>query len=131
MFKKIIKEILIMALLLLAIILIFSYIFYGYAPIDKLVPAKIAYETPEEIKTELNGENQVSLEPINVTFTVEESEIEGYKKTNTYNAGKINPFEEYKEEVNTNENLSNGTSTNNNSQSNVSKGNLFDSGSSK
>ena len=53
MFKTIIKEIIITLLLCIAILLVLSILFYDYNPINKVVPNKIAYSVPENIKNEL------------------------------------------------------------------------------
>ena len=54
MVKSVIKEILIMLLLCIAIVLIFGLLFYDYIPTNKMIPAKEAYVTPNEVKEE-NG----------------------------------------------------------------------------
>ena len=54
MIKTIIKETFIMILLCVAIILILGILFYDYIPSNKVVPIKEAYETPNNVKEEIN-----------------------------------------------------------------------------
>ena len=58
MIKSVIKEIFIMILLGIAIILILGILFYDYIPSNKLVPVKEAYETPNDVKEEINEQIQ-------------------------------------------------------------------------
>ena len=50
--KIIIKEICIILLLCIAVMLVFGIVFYEYIPISKVVPTKISYTIPENIKNE-------------------------------------------------------------------------------
>lgn len=91
--KNIIKEIMITLLLCIAILLVLSILFYDYNPINKVVPNKIAYSAPENIKNELEEENvQNTISVQNVTYTIEGSDLNIYKKSNSYNPSKVNPF---------------------------------------
>ena len=60
MLKSVIKEIFIILLLSIAILLILGILFYEYIPINKVVPEKEAYTTPEEVKNEINEAITVS-----------------------------------------------------------------------
>ena len=53
MTKNIMKEIIIILLLTLAIILVLGVLLYEYVPANKIIPEKVAYTTPEEVKKEL------------------------------------------------------------------------------
>lgn len=93
MIKSIIKELIITILLCVAIILILSILFYDYNPVTKVVPSKIAYSTPENVKNEIDEadvSNIISIE--NKVYTIEGSDLNIYKKSNSYNPGKANPF---------------------------------------
>lgn len=93
MFKTIIKEIIITLLLCIAILLVLSILFYDYNPINKVVPNKIAYSVPENIKNELEKvdvENTFAIE--NKIYTIEGADLNIYKKSNSYNPSKVNPF---------------------------------------
>lgn len=93
MFKTIIKEIIITLLLCIAILLVLSILFYDYNPINKVVPNKIAYSVPENIKNELEKvdvENTFTIE--NKIYTIEGADLNIYKKSNSYNPSKVNPF---------------------------------------
>ena len=54
MFKSIVKEVSIILLLCIAIILILAILFYDYIPSNKVVPNKIAYNTPENVTEEID-----------------------------------------------------------------------------
>lgn len=101
MTKTILKEIIITLLLCIAILLILSIIFYDYNPLNKIVPNKIAYSTPEEIKNEIE-QNEVKdiLEGgVNIVYSIDGSDLNIYKKSNSYVPGKANPFAAISEEV--------------------------------
>lgn len=94
MVKTILKEVIITTLLWILILLILSVLFYDYNPITKVVPNKIAYTAPEEIKEELKEESIVD-DTINIQnkiYKVEGSDLNLYKKGNSYNPSKQNPF---------------------------------------
>lgn len=94
MIKTILKEIIIMILLCVAILFILSVLFYDYNPINKIVPNKIAYSVPENIKNELTEEEEIENKLVveNKVYTIQGSDLNLYKKTNTYNPSKENPF---------------------------------------
>lgn len=93
MIKTVFKEIIIILLLCLAILLVLSVLFYDYNPISKVVPNKIAYTAPKEIKNELEEENTIEEITVeNKVYTIEGSDLNIYKKSNSYNPGKVNPF---------------------------------------
>ena len=82
MIKTILKEIIIMILLCVAIIFILSVLFYDYNPINKIVPNKIAYSVPENIKNELEEEEKVENKLVveNKVYTIQGSDLNLYKK---------------------------------------------------
>ena len=93
MIKTVFKEIIIILLLCLAILLVLSVLFYDYNPISKVVPNKIAYTAPESIKNDLEEENTIEEIAVeNKVYTIEGSDLNIYKKSNSYNPGKANPF---------------------------------------
>lgn len=114
MTKTIIKEVIITLLLCLAILLVLSIIFYDYNPINKVVPSKIAYTTPENVKNELEENIQNSFELQSKVYTVEGSDLNIYKKSNTYNQGKANPFATSAVVDNSTSNVTGNSVTNNN-----------------
>lgn len=94
MVKTVLKEIIITLLLCIAILIILGILFYDYNPLNKIVPNKIAYSTPEEIKNEIE-QNEITdvLEGgINIVYSIEGSDLNIYKKSNSYIPGKANPF---------------------------------------
>lgn len=102
MVKTVLKEVFIELLLIIAILVIVVILFYDYNPINKVMPNKIAYTTPENIKNEIeeeNIENEVNIE--NKVYTIEGSDLNIYKKSKTYNPSKENPFASTVENENT------------------------------
>ena len=94
MVKTVLKEIIIVLILCIAILLILGVLFYDYNPVGKVIPNKIAYTTPEEIKEELEEEEkietQISIQ--NKIYVVDDTDLNIYKKSKTYNPSKENPF---------------------------------------
>ena len=120
MLKSVAKEIFIILLLSLAIVLILGILFYDYIPINKYVPEKEAYVTPENVKSELE-ETITETEKVEVTYEVTDADLNIYKQTGSYSEGKANPFAlgSTTEGNNTNEeNGANGTGNNNNNDDN-------------
>lgn len=95
MVKSILKEVIITLLLCIAILLILSILFYDYNPLNKVVPNKVAYSTPENIQNDIEeaktGTNDTNYE-VEVTYSIDSSDLNIYKKSNSYVAGKSNPF---------------------------------------
>lgn len=94
MIKTILKEGIIILLLCVAILLVLSVLFYDYNPINKVVPNKIeSYTAPNTIKEELEEETiKNSLEIEDRVYTIEGSDLNIYKKGQSYNPSKDNPF---------------------------------------
>jgi len=103
MVKTVLKEIIITLLLCIAILLVLSILFYDYNPLNKIVPNKIAYSTPEEIKNEIeqNEVKDVLEGGVNIVYSIDGSDLNIYKKSNSYIPGKENPFAEIAEQVTT------------------------------
>ena len=115
MLKSVLKEIFIILLLSVAIVLILGILFYDYIPINKVVPDKQAYTTPENVRNELD--EQISeAEKIEVTYEVTDADLNIYKQTGTYTEGKANPFALESETVN---NTNDGTDNDSNIVGNV------------
>lgn len=92
--KMIFKEIIITLLVCIAILLILSIIFYSYNPLNKVIPSEIAYTTPQEVKNQI-GEGEVKDildESYNVVYSITDSDLNKYKKSNRYVPGKEHPF---------------------------------------
>ncbi len=101
MLKIILKETIITLLLCIAILLILGVLFYDYNPLNKIVPNKISYTVPEEIKNDIQ-DNEVKdfLEGgFNLVYSIDSSDLNIYKKENSYVAGKENPFSEEDQEA--------------------------------
>ena len=91
MLKSVFKEIFIILLLSIAILLILGILFYDYIPINKVIPEKEAYVTPENVKNEID-ETISESEKIEVTYEVTDSDLNIYKQSGSYTEGKANPF---------------------------------------
>lgn len=109
MFKSILKEIIIILLLCTVILFILSILFYDYNPLNKVVPNKIAYSVPENIRNELQEDSmQEDLTIENKVYKIEGSDLNIYKKSHSYNPSKENPFAST-QNGSTNTNISNNT----------------------
>ncbi len=91
MFKSVLKEIGVSLLLFIAVVLVLSIIFYDYNPINKIIPNRVAYSTPESVQNEVS-EEVTELDEKSLTYTIDGSDLEKYKKDKSYIAGKTNPF---------------------------------------
>lgn len=127
MVKSIIKEIFIMLLLCIAIVLILGIILYDYIPSNKVIPVKEAYETPNDVKEEIN-EQITEIEKTEISYEITDADLNLYKQTSSYKPGKPDPFSESSTVVNSNVTDENTTNTNqNNGTTNTnSTGTFFD-----
>ena len=135
MAKNIIKEIIIMLLLCLAIILVLGVLLYEYVPSNKIIPDKVSYTTPEDIKEELSKSDGVDDEQVILTYSIDATDLNNYERINTYVPGKPNPFSSYNTSESSGENTSQNGSSNGNggtssSSSNSSSSSSNNSGSS-
>ena len=112
MAKSIFKEIIIMLLLCVAILLILGVLFYDYIPSNKVVPSTIAYSTPENIQEEID-EEVMEANKTKITYEITDADLNIYKQSNSYVAGKKDPFslEENEENTNNGESTSGETTT--------------------
>lgn len=113
--KDIIKEIIIILLLTLAIILILGVLLYEFVPTNKIIPEKISYTTPENVREDLQAAESADDDNIVVTYQINATDLSNYRKINEYVPGKKNPFGSV-EENETTENTSTDAS---NSQGNT------------
>lgn len=132
MAKNIIKEIIIVLLLTLAIILILGVLLYEYVPANKIIPEKVSYTTPENAKLELETDTNVDDTQVIITYQIDSTDLNNYKKIQEYVPGKKNPFEAVKEETeNTsdeNGNTISDSKTNSNTSTDSNTGYLPDKG---
>lgn len=124
MAKTIIKEIIIALLLCLAIILILGVLLYGYVPTNKVIPEKVSYTTPSNIKEELSQVSGVDESEVILTYEVDSTDLNNYQKIKDYKPGKPNPFSSYEtENAQSNTTSANGTTgATTNSTTNSSSG---------
>lgn len=117
MAKTIVKELIIILLLCLAVILILGIIFYEYVPMSKTIPNEVSYTTPEDVKQELIETGDVDESQIVMTYEVDSTDLNNYKRIQGYKPGKANPFSSY-ETIQSN--VQNANSTTGNSTTNGS-----------
>ena len=126
MAKDIIKEIIIFLLLALAIILILGVLLYKYIPANKIIPEKVSYTTPENVKTELQTDESVDDSEVVVTYQIDSTDLSNYKKIQEYVPGKKNPFASVQQDDTTSGSSSNsGTTENNTNNSSSSNSNVI------
>ena len=77
---------------------------------SKLLTAKEAYETPNNVKEEIN-EQITEIEKTEISYEVTEKDLKLYKQTSSYKPGKPDPFAELTNET-TNTTGNNNTDTN-------------------
>lgn len=125
MAKSIIKEIIIMLLLCLAIILVLGVLLYDYVPMSKVVPEEVSYVTPESVAQELQAVGGVDESQVIMTYKVDSTDLNNYKRVQKYKPGKANPFTSWDTGLTNstagttqNANSSGTTSTNNNTTGN-------------
>lgn len=124
MAKTIIKEMIIVLLLCLAIILILGILMYEYVPIAKTIPNQVSYATPQDAKEELQAASEISEDQIVMTYEVNSSDLNNYKRTQDYKPGKANPFSSYETGSSSNQgNDNSSTGTGNTGNSNTGNSN--------
>ena len=92
MAKNVLKEIIIILLLTLAIILILGVLLYDYVPKNKVVPETITYTASEETKKALEEKAEIEQDEVILTYEVTSTDLNNYKQTSDYKAGRKNPF---------------------------------------
>ena len=77
-----------MLLLCLAIILVLGILLYEYVPVSKTIPNEVSYTTPEEVKEELLTSSDVDENQIVMTYEIDSTDLNNYKKIQKYKPGK-------------------------------------------
>lgn len=132
MAKSIIKELIIFLLLCLAIILALGILLYEYTPMAKTIPNPVTYATSETVKQELATSSEIDENKVIMTYEVDSTDLNNYKKIQEYRPGKANPFSSYEtaEDNTTNENsTTGGTASSGNSNNTSTTGNSTSGGS--
>lgn len=111
--KNIIKEIIMILLLALAIILVLGVLLYEYVPANKIIPEKVSYTTPENVKAELEIDVNDKDEELYVDYHIDSTQIKNYQKIQEYVPGRKNPFGEVNSEETTTVNGENQNNTSN------------------
>lgn len=123
MAKTVIKELIIVLLLCLAIILILGILMYEYVPITKTIPNQVSYTTPQDAKEELQAASEISEDQIVMTYEVNSSDLNNYKRTQDYKPGKANPFSSYETGLGSNQGNGNSNSGSSNNGGTTNTGN--------
>lgn len=118
MAKTIIKELIIALLLCLAIILVLGILFYEYVPMSKTIPNPVSYHTDDDVKKELASAESIDEEKVIMTYEVDSTDLNNYKRVEDYKPGKANPFSSYKIENETNTQNENATKDENSNSTN-------------
>lgn len=121
--SKIIKEIIIMLLVCLVGMLLFSVIFYEYIPNRKIIPEVTQYSASDKIKEQMADDIDKKDDQIVKTFEVTSSDLNNFKVTKDYVAGKANPFAAVASDAESNATTSKSTSNNNSSSGSSSSSN--------
>lgn len=121
--SKIIKEIIIMLLVCLVGMLLFSVIFYEYIPNRKIVPEVTQYSASDKIKEQMADDIDKKDDQIVKTFEVTSSDLNNFKVTKDYVAGKANPFAAVASDAESNATTSKSSGNNNSSSSSSSSSN--------
>ena len=109
MAKNFIKELIIVLLLALAVILVLGVLLYEYVPVNKIIPEKVSYTTPENVREELQVDSNVDDTQIVLTHQIDATDLSNYKNIKEYIPGKKNPFEDVNAQVTTNGNSGSST----------------------
>ena len=155
--KSLVKELFIGVLLLMVVVFTLGILFYDSMPNNKATPTSITYTADTAVTTTIQ---QISEEKANSTsnsssssnssgldigsviasYSIGSTDLSTYAQRKTYESGKVDPFEDYKEETNTDGNTTgdnnnstgnNSSNSNCNSSSNSNNGNSNSNGSSK
>ena len=121
--SKIIKEIIILLLVCLVGMLLFSVVFYEYIPNRKIVPEVTQYSASDKIKEQMADDIDKKDDQIVKTFEVTSSDLNNFKVTKDYVAGKANPFAAVASDAESNATTSKSSSNNNSSSSSSSSSN--------
>lgn len=119
--SNIIKEIIILLLVCLVGMLLFSVVFYEYIPSRKIIPEVTKYSASEKIKEQKADDIDKRDDQIVKTFEVTSSDLNNFKVTKDYVAGKANPFASVSNDVESNASTTKSSSKNNSSSSSNSK----------
>lgn len=117
MTKVIIKQGILTLLTCIIIALVFIVVVYqGILQQNNVIPAKVQqYETPANIISEIVEDvDEQEFEVKNEVYEVTDSDLDKYKRIQSYNPGKSDPFAEYSESSDSTD--SNVDTKNNNSQ---------------
>jgi hypothetical protein len=111
--KTFFKEFIIVLLLILAILLVLGVLLYDYIPMNKVVPQIEQYETPENIKEELNETvDDSDTTMTSIVYEINESDLKLYEKSNDYQKGNVNPFADLNSSNTATEEGTDGNNTN-------------------
>ena len=113
--KNILKEISLFVLIIAAIILVLGVLLYDYIPTSKVVPTTISYQTPENLKAEIEETVQEDSAQVIVSYEIDGTDLNKYQEMSSYVPGKQNPFGESAAITDIPTDTSSGTATSGNS----------------
>ena len=131
MVKKVIKEIFIMILLLIAIVLLFGVLFYEYIPSNKTIPEKVTYKIPGEVQNEIQDVKPEEATTVNVVYQIDAAELNQYQRSRSYDPGKLNPFAAISSGTTADTNTTGGTTSSGTSSGSGSTGQFLNTAGSK
>ena len=100
MLKLVLREGTITILCAIAMVLVIGIVFNDSAATNKVIQKDVSYKIPDNVKSELDEIAQVkNIEKMNIVYTIDDSDLDLYKKTQSYNPGKADPFSAYAEET--------------------------------
>lgn len=119
--KNILKELGISLLIVVAILLLITIIFYNKIAIGQVIPKVEHYALSEEIANEIENDILDETTEIVTTYKLDASDLKRYEKTNEYNKGKKNPFSVEITDTTTEEEDKDSTDKNNSTSENFYK----------
>lgn len=100
MLKLVLREGTITILCAIAMVLVIGIVFYDSAATNKVIPTDVSYKIPDNVQAELDEIAQVkNIEKMNIVYTIDDSDLDLYKKSQSYNPGKADPFSAYAEKT--------------------------------
>ena len=102
---KLVKDILIIVLIVLAILLVSAIFLYDYIPVGKVVPTIEPYVLSEEMEKELSEDAEFLESQVVTKYEINGKDLKSYEQNKKYEKGKENPFSMYDEiQINNNNN---------------------------
>ena len=88
----------------------------------KVVPEPVSYTTPEEVQKEILAAGGVDESQIVMTYEIDSTDLNNYKRVQDYKPGKTNPFSSYVTEETQGQNTTNNNSSTGGTSSSANSG---------